>query len=66
MARQRQEVQRLQADLTREIEQSSRDPELKERLNSLRRTQEPKPTAAAPAAARPEQKSSGFFRRMFG
>lgn len=69
MARQRQEVQRLQADLAREIENSSRDPELRERLNNLRRTQEPKPAAAplpAPVAAKPDQKSSGFFRRMFG
>jgi hypothetical protein len=68
MARQRQEVQRLQADLAREIEQSSRNPELKERLNNLRRPQEPKPASgAAPVAgAKPEQKTSGFFRRIFG
>jgi hypothetical protein len=72
MARQRQEVQRLQADLAREIENSSRDPELRERLHSLRRTQEAKPTPAPIliSAVKPgkpgDQKSSGFFRRMFG
>jgi cobalamin biosynthesis Mg chelatase CobN len=67
MARQRQEVQRLQADLAREIENSSRDPELRERLQTLRRAQEPKP-ALAPNTAAPkaDQQSSGFFRRMFG
>jgi hypothetical protein len=67
MARQRQEMQRLQAEMSREIEQSGRDPELRERLNSLRRTQDAKP---APAAAAPTptaaEKSSGFFRRIFG
>ncbi len=70
MARQKQEVQRLQADLTREIEQSSRDPELRERLNTLRRCSDPKPVPPTDkpvaATARPEQKSSGFFRRIFG
>lgn len=68
MARHRQEVQRLQADLAREIEQSSRDPELRERLNNLRRTQEPRPPSGATPtpAAKPEQRSSGFFRRIFG
>ena len=71
MARQRQEVQRLQADLAHEIEQSGRAPELRERLNNLRRTQEVKPAAAAPPipASKPkadQQKSSGFFRRLFG
>ena len=72
MARQRQEVQRLQADLAREIENSSRDPELRERLHSLRRTQEAKPTPAPTLVPvlKPmqsnDQKSSGFFRRMFG
>lgn len=72
MARQKQEVQRLQADLTREIEQSSRDPELRERLNTLRRRSDPKPVpptdkpVAATPTPKPEQKSSGFFRRMFG
>jgi hypothetical protein len=68
MARQRQEVQRIQADLAREIEQSSRNPELKERLNSLRRTQD-KPASGAtpgPAVKPEEQKTSGFFRRIFG
>ena len=69
MARQRQEVQRLQADLAREIENSSRDPELRERLQNLRRVQEPKVGAAPPAlkpAVTPDQQSSGFFRRIFG
>jgi hypothetical protein len=73
MARQRQEVQRLQADLAREIENSVRDPELRERLHSLRRTHEPKqtpaPTLVPPAVQTPkpnDQKSSGFFRRIFG
>ena len=69
MARQRQEVQRLQADLAREIENSSRDPELRERLQNLRRAQEPK-LAAPPAAPTPmpkvDQNRSGFFRRIFG
>ena len=64
MARQRQEIHRLQAEVSREIEQSSRDPELRERLNSLRRTQDAKPAATpTPPAA---EKSSGFFRRIFG
>jgi hypothetical protein len=66
MARQRQEVQRLQAELTRAQEQSSRDPELKERLNSLRRNQDAKQGAAAAEGAKTDQKSSGFFRRIFG
>jgi hypothetical protein len=61
MARQRQEVQRQQAELTREIEQSGRDPELRERLNGLRRHQEPKG-----AAPKTEQNSSGFLSRIFG
>jgi uncharacterized protein with PIN domain len=71
MARQRQEVQRLQADLAREIEQTSRDPELRERLNTLTRRTSPNLTAATAAVAKPapetdQQKSSGFFRRIFG
>jgi hypothetical protein len=66
LARQQQEVQRLQADLAREIENSSRDPELRERLHSLRRTQESKPEAAVKTAQPDGQKNSGFFRRMFG
>lgn len=65
MARQRQEVQRLQSDLNREIEQSGRDPELKERLNNLRQAR-PKSAAEHPARAADQQKSSGFFRRIFG
>ena len=73
MARQRQEVERLQADLAREIENSSRDPELRERLQSLRRAQEPKlaavptvPTVGGKPAPKVDQNSSGFFRRIFG
>jgi hypothetical protein len=70
MARHRQEIQRLQTDLARDIEQQSRNPELRERLQSLRRPQEAKPVAAVSAADKPhsqaEQKSSGFFRRIFG
>ncbi|MBI2809103.1 MAG: hypothetical protein HYX68_29320 [Planctomycetes bacterium] len=69
MARQRQDVQRLQAELTREVENAARDPELQERLKSLRRP-ESKASFAQPtadqAALRNDQKSSGFFRRIFG
>lgn len=69
MARQRQEVTRLQADLNREIENSSRNPELRERLNTLRRQNDARPTPGPlpVVAAKPnDQKSSGFFRRIFG
>jgi hypothetical protein len=70
MARQRQEMVRLQADLAREVEQSSRDPELRERLQNLRRTDGRPGTMANPpkpqAQPQQEQKSSGFFRRIFG
>jgi hypothetical protein len=68
MARQRQEVERLQSDLAREIEQSSRDPELRERLNNLRRSQEPRPKSSGMETppVKPQQKSSGLFRRIFG
>lgn len=67
MARQRQEVQRLQAELTREAEQSSRDPELRERLNSLRRNQEPRPGSNSTEKQPPKaEKSSGFLSRLFG
>jgi myosin heavy subunit len=66
MARQRQEVQRQQSDLAREIEQSSRDPELRERLNTLRRQSDPKLKPPTDQPPPPAQKSSGFFRRMFG
>jgi hypothetical protein len=70
MARQRQEVMRLQSDLAREIENSSRNPELRERLNTLRRQgearQTPGPTPVVAAHPNKDQKSSGFFRRMFG
>jgi len=66
MARQRQEIQRLQSDLARDIEQQARNPELRERLQNLRRPQEAKPTAASVGEKGDEQKSSGFFRRIFG
>jgi myosin heavy subunit len=68
MARHRQEIQRLQADLAREIEQTSRNPELRERLHSLRRPQETKAATPITAAGgtKPDQKSSGFLRRIFG
>ncbi|MSQ94516.1 MAG: hypothetical protein EXR98_08160 [Gemmataceae bacterium] len=69
MARQRQEVQRQQAELTREIENAARDPELQERLKKMRRP-ESKPSLMLPAADQPapkaDEKSSGFFRRIFG
>lgn len=72
MARQRQEIQRLQSELAREMELSNRDPELRDRLHNLRRNQDGKqadkkapPPAPAPAPAQ-EQKSSSFFRRIFG
>jgi chromosome segregation ATPase len=68
LARQRQEVQRLQADLNREVEQSSRDPDLRERLNSLRRGQEAprKEPAVVAAPAEAAKKNSGLFRKLFG
>ncbi len=68
MARQRQEAQRLKAELNREIEQTARDPQLKERLNTLRRKVDSKQADAdvKPTTDKPDQKSSGFFRRIFG
>ena len=45
MARQRQEMQRLKSDLDREIETNSRDPQLRERLQTLAR---PKTVASIP------------------
>ncbi len=68
MARQRQEMQRLKTDLEREIEANSRDPQLRERLQTLAR---PKTVASIPPggekpAPKSEQKSSGFLRRLFG
>ena len=73
LARQRQEMQRLQADLAREIENSARAPELRERLQTLRRIPDPRQTpapialngVAKPAPAK-EQQSSGLLRRIFG
>ena len=75
MARQKQEMQRLQADLTREIEQSTRNPELRERLSSLRRKSDSKQEEQQPQQPQQlpqpqqqagEQKSSSFFRKIFG
>jgi chromosome segregation ATPase len=67
LARQRQEVQRLQAELNRDVEQANRDPELHERLNSLRRHQEPpKKDASERAAETGSKQSSGLLRRLFG
>jgi len=73
LARQRQELTRLKADLEREIEQAARDPGLRERLMSLRRPADrpgSNPSVAAPARAaapaEPQKKgSSGIFRRFF-
>jgi hypothetical protein len=69
LARQRQEVQRLQADLTREIEQASRDPGLRERLMSLRRSNEKPSTPSVSTPTPPPTdigKKSSVFRRLFG
>jgi hypothetical protein len=69
LARQQQEIQRIQADLAREIENSSRDPQLRERLHSLRRSQEakPAPVSGGGQSGQPNgQQNSGFFRRIFG
>lgn len=79
MARQRQEINRLQADLAREVEHVSRDSGLRDRLQNLRRPQEParqtpepiaiekvEAPAPEPTPQAPGRKSSSFFRRMFG
>ena len=73
MARQRQEMLRIQTDLDREIENSARAPELRERLQTLRRTPEsrqaPAPiplTSAAKPAPSNDKKSNGLLRRIFG
>jgi hypothetical protein len=69
MARQRQELQRMKTDLAREVEQTSRDPELRERLNTLSRRTSPNLTAPVEKQApkpEPPQKTSGFFKRIFG
>ncbi len=68
MARHRQEIVRLQKELARETENANRDPGLREKLHSLRRTQESKiaPPAAAEPVVQKDQESGGFFRRMFG
>jgi hypothetical protein len=68
LARQRQDVQRMQSELNREVEQAGRDSGLRERLNSLRRGQDA-PTKDVPAASPPEEaakQNSGLFRRLFG
>lgn len=62
MARQRQEILRLQAELAREQEQASRDSGLRDKLHSLRRGD----GKSEDDPAKKEQKSSGFFRRIFG
>jgi DNA repair exonuclease SbcCD ATPase subunit len=49
LARQRTELQRLQNDLNRELEQAGRDAGLRDRLLSLRRTQEAPAANHAPA-----------------
>jgi hypothetical protein len=73
MARQRQEMLRVQTDLAREIENSTRAPELRERLQSMRRTSDPKqtpPPIPLAGAAKPtptkEPQQSGLLRRIFG
>jgi hypothetical protein len=72
LARQRQEMQRLQSELNREIEQSSRDPALRERLLNLRRAHDPAkkeppaPVAVEATATKPAPQNSGLFRRLFG
>ncbi len=71
LARHRTELQHQQADFAREIEMASRDPDLRERLASLRPRQQEAParkpgdqTAAAPPT--PAIKNSGIMRRLFG
>ncbi len=74
LARQRLEIQRLQADLNREIETATRDPGLRDRLASLQQVSRPKSSVElkspehgqAPSSGESNQKKSGFFRRVFG
>ncbi len=69
MARQRLEVQRQKAELAREIENAARDPELHERLKSLRRPESRGSFTLPPVdeqTPKSQQNSSGFFRRIFG
>jgi DNA repair exonuclease SbcCD ATPase subunit len=71
LARQRTELQRQQADFTREIESASRDPQLRDRLASLRRRPNDhasKQFAEGTSATTPPPapKSSGLIRRIFG
>jgi hypothetical protein len=81
LARQRQELIRLQAEVNREIDQASRDPQLRERLMALRRTNDnlkkdapgngqhaakAAPPKPAPNGAPAAQQNSGLLRRLFG
>jgi hypothetical protein len=72
LARQRQEVQRVQTELNREVEQSIRDTGLRERLMNLRRSHDGanKDSQSASASSSGEngvvKKNSGLFRRLFG
>lgn len=73
VARQRSELQRLEADLHREIDRSaSNDPTLRERLLNLQRPQqpfanrEPQQAAAAKTPTATPRGSSGLLRRIFG
>ena len=77
MARHRQEMTRLQADVAREIEMAGRNPELRERLQSLRRPDSGRShatlpniaaqqTPTAPPVPPSEERSSSFLRRIFG
>ena len=68
LARQRQEIQRLQAELHHDVEQASRDNGLQERLSTLRRNQDaPKREAGAePTADGGPRQGSGLLKRLFG
>jgi myosin heavy subunit len=76
LARQRNEIQHLHNQLNREIEHTSRDPGLRERLVALQRLQgevSGRKQATAPAAASAPlaapasaKKTSGLLRRIFG
>lgn len=78
LARQRNDMQRLQAELNHEIEMASRDPQLRDRLLALQRRQQdsmarkggaasvPQPEHQPGAPEETSQKKSGFFSRLFG
>lgn len=68
LARQRQEVQRLQAELNREIEQAGRDSGLRERLANIRRAHDTAKKDGTPAGdgGKGPKQGSGIFRRLFG